>query len=139
MAKTGQPIELPLLKDIGWAIIDYLQNDRPATNSECLFVRHRAPFTFNAFGDRNDFNKELYRYILKTDLNIPEGQRHGMHSLRSTLAGNMHEIKITATHYFGSAGASVCQHYAAQMRPRSRGGVCKWRCLREKVHKQLFE
>jgi len=50
MAKTGQPIELPLIKDIGWAIIDYLQNGRPTTNSECLFVRHRAPF--NAFGDR---------------------------------------------------------------------------------------
>lgn len=91
IAKTGQPIELPLLKDIGWAIIDYLQNGRPITISECLFVRHRAPY--NAFGGRNGFNKELHRYILKAGLNIPEGQRHGMHSLRSTLAGNMLEIK----------------------------------------------
>jgi len=91
MAKTGQPIELPLLKDIGWAIIDYLQNGRPVTNSKRLFVRHKAPF--NAFGDRNSFNKELHRYILKADLNMPGGQRHGMHSLRSTLARNMLEIK----------------------------------------------
>jgi len=91
MSKTGQPIELPLLKDIGWAIIDYLQNGRPATNSECLFVRHKAPF--NAFGGRNGFNKELHRYILKAGLNMPGDQRHGMHSLRSTLAGNMLEIK----------------------------------------------
>lgn len=91
MAKTGQPIELPLLKDIGWAIIDYLQNGRPITISECLFVRHKAPY--NAFGGRNGFNKELHRYILKAGLNMPEGQRHGMHSLRSTLAGNMLEIK----------------------------------------------
>ena len=91
MAKTGQPIELPLLKDIGWAIIDYLQNGRPTTNSECLFVRHKAPF--NAFGGRNVFNKELHRYILKAGLNIPGGQWHGMHSLRSTLAGNLLEIK----------------------------------------------
>lgn len=91
MSKTGQPIELPLLKDIGWAIIDYLQNGRPVTNSECLFVRHKAPF--NAFGDRNSFNKELHRYILKAGLNIPGDQRHGMHSLRSTLAENMLEIK----------------------------------------------
>ena len=87
MAKTGQPIELPLLKDIGWAIIDYVQNGRPVTNSECLFVRHRAPF--NAFGDRNAFSKELHRYILKAGLNLPGNQRHGMHSLRNTLAGNM--------------------------------------------------
>lgn len=91
MIKTGQTIELPLLKDIGWAIIDYLQNGRPATNSECLFVRHRAPF--NAFGDRNAFSKELHRYILKAGLNMPGDRWHGMHSLRSTLAGNMLEIK----------------------------------------------
>ena len=91
MAKTGQPIELPLLKDIGWAIIDYLQNGRPVTNSERLFVRHRAPF--NAFGNKNNFHKELHRYILKAGLNVPGGMRHGMHSLRSTLAGNMLEIK----------------------------------------------
>jgi len=91
MTKTGQHIELPLLKDIGWAIIDYLQNGRPATNSDCLFVRHKAPF--NAFGDRNAFSRELHRYILKAGLNLPGGQRHGMHSLRNTLAGNMLDIK----------------------------------------------
>ncbi len=27
--KTGKPLELPLPEDIGWAIIDYLQNGRP--------------------------------------------------------------------------------------------------------------
>jgi site-specific recombinase XerD len=91
MSKTGQPIELPLLKDIGWAIIDYLQNGRPATDSECLFVRHKAPY--NAFGDRNAFGKELHRYIIKAALDLPDGKKHGMHSLRSTLAGNMLEVR----------------------------------------------
>lgn len=91
MSKTGQYIELPLLKDVGWAIIDYMQNGRPATTSECLFVRHKAPF--NAFGGRNAFNKELHRYIVKARLDIPDGKKHGMHSLRSTLAGNMLEVK----------------------------------------------
>lgn len=105
MAKTGQPIELPLLKDIGWAIIDYLQNGRPVTNSERLFVRHRAPF--NAFGNNNNFHKELHRYILKAGLNIPSGQRHGMHSLRSTLAGNMLEIKSSLPVISGVLGHHV--------------------------------
>ncbi|MDR0489929.1 MAG: tyrosine-type recombinase/integrase [Oscillospiraceae bacterium] len=91
MSKTGQHIELPLLKDVGWAIIDYLQNGRPATNSECIIVRHRAPF--NAIGGIGTFTKELYRYTIKADLSIPGNQRHGMHSLRSTLAGNLLEIK----------------------------------------------
>lgn len=112
MAKTGQPIELPLLKDIGWAIIDYLQNGRPTTNSECLFVRHRAPF--NAFGDRNAFNKELHRYILKAGLNIPGSQCHGMHSLRSTLAGNMLEIKSPLpiiSEALGHQSVNTTSHY----------------------------
>jgi site-specific recombinase XerD len=91
MAKTGQYIELPLLKDIGWAIIDYLKNGRPQTTSECLFVRHKAPF--DAFGRRCTFSKELNRYVLKAGLTTPDGQRHGMHSLRSTLAVNMLEVK----------------------------------------------
>ena len=91
MIKTGQLIELPLLKDVGWAIIDYLQNGRPTSTSECLFIRHKAPF--NAFGDRNAFGRELHRYILKAGLNIPGNQWHGMHSLRSTLAGNMLDVK----------------------------------------------
>jgi len=91
MVKTGQIIELPLLKDVGWAIIDYLKNGRPITNSECLFVRHKAPF--NAFASHNAFSKELHRYIVKAGLNIPGGRIHGMHSLRSTLAGNMLDVK----------------------------------------------
>jgi site-specific recombinase XerD len=91
MGKTGQYIELPLLQDVGWAIIDYLKNGRPATSSECLFVRHKAPF--DAFGGRNAFNKELHRYIVKAGLDMPDGQRCGMHSLRSTLAVNMLEVK----------------------------------------------
>lgn len=91
MCKTGQMIELPLLDDIGWAIIDYLKNGRPSTISACLFVRHRAPF--NAFGDRNSFNKELHRYILKAGLNMSGDAYYGMHSLRSTLAGNMLDVK----------------------------------------------
>jgi site-specific recombinase XerD len=90
MSKTRQPIELPLLKDIGWAIIDYLQNGRPKTNSNSLFVRHKAPF--DAFGGRSAFSKELHRYILKAGLNMPGDRRHGMHSLRNTLAGNMLEV-----------------------------------------------
>ena len=42
--KTGIPLELPLLEDVGWAIIDYLQHGRPETDCPCIFVRHLAPF-----------------------------------------------------------------------------------------------
>jgi integrase/recombinase XerD len=91
MQKTGQPLELPLLDDVGWAIIDYLKNGRPQTSCDRLFVRHRAPF--DAFGENENFYRELHRYMTAAGIDIPSGVHCGMHSLRSTLARNMLETK----------------------------------------------
>jgi integrase/recombinase XerD len=91
MVKTKQPIELPILDDIGWAVIDYLKNGRPKTSCERLFVRHRPPY--NAFGETASFHESLRRYMVKAGLAIPLGVRYGMHSLRSTLAKNMLEAQ----------------------------------------------
>ncbi len=87
MKKTGQPLELPLLEDIGWAVIDYLKNGRPSTRCDRLFVRHRPPFS--AFGEQESLHKELHRYMVKAGLDMALPGHHGMHSLRSTLAKNM--------------------------------------------------
>jgi len=91
MIKTKQPIELPLLEDIGWAVIDYLKNGRPETSCDNLFVRHRPPY--NAFGETETFHRSLHRYMVKAGLAIPLNAHHGMHSLRSTLAKNMLEAQ----------------------------------------------
>lgn len=91
MQKTKQPLELPLLDDIGWAIIDYLKNGRPETQCERVFVRHRAPF--DAFGENESFYRGLHRYMIKAGLSIPIDVSCGMHSLRSTLARKMLEAK----------------------------------------------
>jgi len=87
MQKTKRPIELPLLDDIGWAVIDYLKNGRPQTRSDRMFVRHRAPF--DVFGENESFWRDLHRYMVKAGLSIPLDAHCGMHSLRSTLARNM--------------------------------------------------
>ncbi|MBK9696738.1 MAG: tyrosine-type recombinase/integrase [Propionibacteriaceae bacterium] len=42
--KTGRPLSLPLLDDVGWAIIDYVRGGRPATDCPKVFVKHRHPF-----------------------------------------------------------------------------------------------
>lgn len=91
MQKTKQPLELPLLDNIGWAIIDYLKNGRPETQCNRVFVRHRAPF--DAFGENESFYRELHRYMIKAGLSIPVDVHCGMHSLRSTLARKMLEAK----------------------------------------------
>jgi integrase/recombinase XerD len=89
MQKTKRPIALPLLDDIGWAIIDYLKNGRPQTSSDRVFVRHRAPF--DAFGENECFQRDIHRYMVKAKLDIPLDVHCGMHSLRSTLARKMLE------------------------------------------------
>ncbi len=89
--KTGQALELPLLDDIGWAIIDYLKNGRPQTACNRLFVRHRAPF--DSFGENQSFYSELQRYMQVAGIIPPTGVHCGLHSLRSTLARNMLEAK----------------------------------------------
>ncbi len=53
-SKTGQPIELPLVPDVGWAVIDYLKYGRPKVDSSRIFVRHMAPFLPFAEGDHLD-------------------------------------------------------------------------------------
>lgn len=84
MQKTKQPLELPLLDDIGWAIIDYLKNGRPQTISDCVFIRHRAPYD----GFSSNLSKMLGRYMNRAGVKM-SGQQHGLHSLRSTLARAM--------------------------------------------------
>lgn len=83
MQKTKQPLELPMLDDIGWAIIDYLKNGRPQTISDLVFIRHRAPY--DGFADHNCLHKMLVRHMTRAKIHIKD-QKHGLHSLRSTLA-----------------------------------------------------
>jgi site-specific recombinase XerD len=89
--KTKNRIELPLLDDIGWAIIDYLQNGRPKTTCDRVFIRHRAPY--GAVGENESFYRELHRYMVAGDIEIPLDSHCGLHSLRSTLARNMLEAE----------------------------------------------
>jgi site-specific recombinase XerC len=87
MQKTKQPLQLPILDDVGWAVIDYLKNGRPETASECVFIRHKAPY--DSFGSHNLFSKMISRRMNKAGIKI-QG-KHGLHSLRSTLARIMLE------------------------------------------------
>jgi site-specific recombinase XerD len=91
MMKTKKEIELPLLDDIGWAIIDYLQNGRPESNCDRVFIRHRAPH--GPVGENESFYRELHRYMTVAGITAPLDSHCGLHSLRNTLASNMLEVK----------------------------------------------
>ena len=82
-SKTGQPVELPLVPDVGWAVIDYLKYGRPKVDSSRIFVPHMAPFLPFAEGDHLD---QLIRaYMVKAHIPM-RGKHRGMHSLRHTMA-----------------------------------------------------
>ena len=88
-SKTKKPIVLPMLEDVGWAIIDYLKNARPVTDSPFVFVRHNAPF--EAFGIHAALNRILVEHIRRAGVKVPRDVPKGLHSLRHTLASALLE------------------------------------------------
>lgn len=83
--KTGIPIELPLLEDVGWAIIDYLQHGRPETDCPCIFVRHLAPF--DALG--GSMQRLVSKLVSKAGIHVSADKPIGMHSFRHSIATSM--------------------------------------------------
>ena len=82
-SKTRQPMELPLVPDVGWAVIDYLKYGRPKVDSDYVFVRHMAPFL--PFSEGDHLEQLIRSYMEKA--HIPKlKKRRGMHSLRHTMA-----------------------------------------------------
>jgi integrase len=88
-AKTGSRIWLPLLKDVGWAVIDYVRNGRPASGCPQVFLRHTAPV--GPFSDQEHLHQMLVKYARAAHVPLGEERRHGMHSLRHTLATRLME------------------------------------------------
>lgn len=88
-SKTGIPLTLPLLDDVGWAIIDYLRDGRPETASPLVFVSHRHPY--GALGGSASLVSRLYKYAGRAGVEFEDGTMHGLHSLRGALARAMLE------------------------------------------------
>lgn len=91
--KTGQEVEIPLLENTGWAIIDYFKHGRPKTDSNCVFIRHQAPY--GPIGSTATLDSVLNRYIMKAGITVKKGEHHGMHTLRNSLAKNMLDAGAT--------------------------------------------
>jgi integrase len=88
-AKTGSRIWLPLLKDVGWAVINYVRAGRPASDCPQVFLRHTAPA--GPFSDQDHLHQMLVKYARAAHVPVSEKRRRGMHSLRHTLATRLME------------------------------------------------
>lgn len=110
--KTGRPLSLPLLDDVGWAIIDYVRGGRPETDCPKVFVQHRYPF--GPFGAASSVASRLSGHAARAGIVFPPGQVCGMHSLRSALAvamiGNGAPIPVVSA-VLGHASSDTTQAY----------------------------
>jgi integrase len=88
-AKTGDRVQLPLLKEVGWAVIGYIRHGRPACDCPQVFVRHTAPF--GPFSDQDHLHQILVKHARVAHVPVSDKRRHGMHSLRHTLATRLME------------------------------------------------
>lgn len=88
-SKTQHVVTFPILNDIGWALIDYLKNARPISSSPYVFLRMNAPY--EAFGENANLHRLIVKYTREANIEIPRGKKHGLHSLRHTLASTLLE------------------------------------------------
>jgi site-specific recombinase XerD len=88
-SKTTKPMRLPLLKDVGWAVIEYIQHGRPVSNSPYVFLRHLAPI--EPFSDQEHLHQMIVKYARRAKISVADKKKIGMHSLRHTLATTLME------------------------------------------------
>lgn len=88
-AKTGRRVQLPLLKEVGWAVIDYIRHGRPVCGCPQVFLRHLAPI--GPFSEQDHLHQILVKHARSAHVRVSEKRRHGMHSLRHTLATRLME------------------------------------------------
>lgn len=85
MQKTKKVIELPLLADVGNAVVDYLRHGRPKSDSQNVFLSGNAPYVA---ATKNMVCAAINVIILRSGVDT-SGKHHGPHSLRHSLASAM--------------------------------------------------
>jgi integrase/recombinase XerD len=88
--KTGQRIELPLLSDIGDAIIDYLKYGRPKSELSYIFLHVNAPYDRLSYSTLHSI---VSLYLRRAGIQYDKVRKHGPHALRHSLAGVLLEKK----------------------------------------------
>ena len=88
--KTQARIELPLLSEIGEAIIDYLKYGRPSSDLPFVFLHVTSPYDRL---NRSTLHSIVCFYLRRADIHYEKERKHGPHALRHSLAGILLEKK----------------------------------------------
>jgi site-specific recombinase XerD len=89
--KTGKALVLPLLNDVGEAMIDYIRYSRPKSNEFFVFLKLNAP---NDIMCANSIHSTVYTRLKSAGIRIPPGKKHGPHALRHSLASALLENDV---------------------------------------------
>ena len=110
--KTKNPIELTLLPEIKQALKDYIENGRPKSSSDHIFLSVKNPYRVI---DRTLVHAITTQYMRKAGVDYA-GKKHGPHSLRASLATAMvnNGMPYDATRkILGHESPESIKHYAA--------------------------
>jgi len=86
-SKTQVPITLPLQKGVGAALVDYILNSRPKSESRQIFLRSLAPF--QGFKDGVSVACVLRRRMVAAGVSHLPGDGKTMHGIRRMLGTEM--------------------------------------------------
>lgn len=100
--KTGKYVTLPLLADVGNALVDYISNGRPKDNRKVVFLSHICPRrVMSSRAVSNIVSTAIVKAGIET-----KGRRIGAHSLRHSLAYSMLDSGATVGSISGALGHS---------------------------------
>jgi integrase len=104
MQKTGKPLILPLLEDVGCALIDYIKYARPITDNPIIFHTCNAPITPLSGSALSCIVK---KYARKAAIDTVPARHLGPHIMRNTLASALMKENVPLPEIsLGSAGFS---------------------------------
>lgn len=109
--KTKEPISLPLPPDLKKSLIDYIENERPASEEKTIFLRTSAPHTPL---DPSAVSIMISKCIRSAGIDT-DGRKQGAHSFRASLATSM--INSGATYeetrrVLGHKEKNAIKHYS---------------------------
>jgi len=85
--KTGTPLVLPLLTDVGNAIADYILNGRPYSQLPQIFLQTHAPY--HKLSGRSSCYSVSRKTMKDAGIRQDNGDQRGFHCLRHSLAARL--------------------------------------------------
>lgn len=111
--KTGNKLELPIIAEVGEALIDYLKYGRPKTKLPYVFIKNSAPYeklTSPAI------HAVVTRYLRRANIPFENERKHGPHALRHSLVNTLLQNKIPLPIISGILGHTSSESTKIYMR-----------------------